>query len=68
MNKLFGGVQRCLKLYQSSDFPLQQFTQTFANKPRDRSSAYQNQAVNLINYFGQLGGFEKLLQLLKWEL
>lgn len=43
------------------------FIKAFVTKPKDKHSSSHTQIVNFVNQFGNLGGFDRLLDLMKWE-
>lgn len=65
---IFGGEPRCQKFYSQNEFQITPSTNPFVTKPKDRFSSTHNQIINFVNLFGSLGGFEKILDLMKWEL
>lgn len=68
IGKIFGSKERCMKLYINNEFPLNPSKFSFALKPKDKYSIYHNQIVNFINYFGNLGGFDSLINLMKVQI
>jgi hypothetical protein len=55
--------------FKANDFQIKPYTTPFAIKPKERFSGGQyNMIVNAINCFASLGGFDKIRDLLKWEL
>lgn len=39
----------------------------FATKPKDRYTNSHNQIVNFVNFFGNMKGFDKILDLINWN-
>lgn len=65
--KIFGAENRCIKFFQENEFSMNTFTKAFVTKPKDRHSSSATQIVNFVNLFGNLGGFDRILDLMKWE-
>ena len=52
---------------QQNEFTINPCTKAFVTKPKDRHTSSHTQIVNFVNQFGNLGGFDRLLDLMKWE-
>lgn len=67
LGKVFGSHPRCHIFFASNDIQLKGYSTVYAVRVKDRYFSNYNGIVNCINFFGNLKGFDEILNLLSWK-